>query len=369
MRALVLVPLLVIGGLLLLTELDRSADSSVRLVTMEATLAPTATPGLAEAGDGPGVQASPGTEPDPTSHRPVVLERFLCSNCHGLDSGWTLPSDHKDMKAQACEDCHAPAPNPPPVVIHHTPGDIATQELCTLCHGDGVQQAPLVIAPVVAEAQRCASCHSGDQRNKQPEDHEGLSVATCALCHETQSLIAEPVPHEVEGWEDCSFCHGSGRLTPLAGGHKEVPEDECVDCHQAVSTPPKVSLAMLDHSGASGGCVSCHDEGKLAPLPVSHEGRSELLCAVCHGAAVTEAPLAPHSLTPQGACTSCHAPETLPDRIDAHDRALDEACIACHRETPGGVPSIPHTLTDRSICTDCHTPGASGRRVGGLPAE
>lgn len=345
MRVLVLVPLLVVGGLFLATGVDLPAGSNVGPVAQEVTALPSATPAPSPEVDGAGGQATPPAEPGVITHRPAVLEQFLCTNCHSLNGGWLLPDSHRDIATQACENCHAPAPNPAPVVIHYTPGDTATQGLCTLCHSVGRQGQNPPIAPVVSAAQACASCHSGDQKGVPPQDHAGRSVATCTLCHETQQLTAKPVPHQVEGWGDCRFCHGAGLLTPLAGGHKDIPENECLNCHQTSETPPNMPLTMADHADAKGGCTSCHSENQLAPLPASHEGRSELLCTVCHRATTTEAPLVPHPLTLQSACISCHSPKTLPVTLKAHGNPLDEACTACHRQVPtlgrsiGGLPS------------------------------
>jgi hypothetical protein len=57
---------------------------------------------------------------------------------------------------------------------------------------------------------------------------------------------------------------------------------------------PKV---MLVYSGSKGTCTACHGEG-LAPLPADHAERSDLTCAVCHGAAGKEAAALPHSSLP-----------------------------------------------------------------------
>ena len=253
MRAMVLVSLLIVGGLFLLaTELEPSAGSNVDSIAEEVTLPPSDTPAPSPEADGTAGQTTTSPEPGLIPHMPAVQEQFLCTNCHSLNGGWLLSDSHRDTATQACEDCHAPAPNPASVVIHYTPGDTATQELCTLCHGgDGGWRGPPPLAPVVSEAQACASCHTGNQQDKTPEDHEGRSVATCALCHETQPLTAEPVPHKVEGWEDCSFCHGRGRLTDLSAAHNDIPEAECLRCHEAVETPPRMSLTM-GHFGRKG---------------------------------------------------------------------------------------------------------------------
>jgi hypothetical protein len=180
------------------------------------------------------------------------------------------------------------------------PGDTATGELCTLCHGEFVQSASRLVAPQVPAAQACSSCHAGEESADPPTDHVGRSVATCSLCHQTRTLVAQPVPHTVEGWQQCSFCHGEGRLAPVEGGHQELPDNECLSCHDAVRDPPSMPEFMLDYSAARGGCTSCHGEGLLAPLPADDAERDVATCALCHSATATReaAPPVPHSLTP-----------------------------------------------------------------------
>lgn len=364
MRARALASIVVVAGLLLATPLGWSAGSSVSPPSPGETPvpapSPTATPqdnGTQEEGGAPG-------EPAAVAHRQAVRQRFLCENCHRLDGGWLLPDSHASFVGQACESCHAPVAEPPPIVVHYTPNDTVTPELCTLCHGDVIRQGPPQIPSQTTGAEACSSCHASDQRVVLPADHPGTSVATCMVCHETRFQAAAAVPHRVDGWEECSFCHGEGRLTPLKGGHKDLTDDKCLRCHEEVQEPPSISRTMLDHSEVKGGCTSCHGEGLLAPLAASHERRTEVMCGLCHSATDTEAPLVPHSLTDQRACSGCHASETLHVKLDLHANLSDEACAACHREVPGGVPSIPHTLTERTNCTDCHAPAPPYPRQG-----
>ncbi len=357
MRARALVSLLAVAGLLLATPLGWSAGSSVGPPSPGEVPAPAPAPAATPQDNGTQEEGGAPGEPAAVAHRQTVLQRFLCENCHRLDGGWLLPDSHASLAGQACEGCHAPAPELPPVTVHYTPGDdTATQGLCTLCHGDVVRQAPPQIPSQASGAEGCASCHASEQRVIPPADHPSGSVATCMVCHETRVLAAAAVPHRVEGWEECSFCHGEGRLTPLQGGHTDLTDDACLRCHDAVETPPSMTRTMLEHSDVKGGCTSCHSEGLLAPLPESHEGRTEVTCSLCHNATSKQPPLVPHSVTGGRVCSACHTSETLRVKLDGHAHLSDGACVACHREQPGGVPSIPHTLTDRADCTDCHAP-------------
>lgn len=319
------------------------------------TPTPTATP-LSAAAE-PQTEREP-EEPSALAHRLVVLDRFLCSSCHRLDGGWTVPEDHAELTEGDCESCHVRAAEPPATTVHRIPDlEKTSQALCSACHGDltGV----VALAPKIADAGECSSCHSGDDPAALPEDHESRSLTTCMVCHKTEFLEAASVPHQAAGWEECSFCHGDGRLTPLAGGHTEITVSECLDCHEDNRSPPGTPEQMLHASHEGEGCASCHAEGKLAPPPTDHQGRDEVLCAVCHAPALDRAPLAPHTLPEQGACDRCHgagSDEGAPRAPEKYSALASEACSACHRGVAGGVPLIEHSAENRQSCTDCHHP-------------
>ncbi|MEE8346774.1 MAG: hypothetical protein V3S20_05460 [Dehalococcoidia bacterium] len=291
-RARVLMSLLVVVSLLLAGPLGWADGSSNSPLSPEARPTPTPTPtptsspaASSQANATPTPAAEP-TEPAVLTHRLAVVQQFLCESCHRPDSGWLLPDDddHAVPQGQACNSCHAPAPEPSPVAIHDVPGDTATQELCTLCHRDVTRSVPRQVAPQISAAQACSSCHEGDERADTPADHAGRSVTTCSLCHETQTLVAQAVPHKVASWEECSFCHGEDRLAPLKGGHQDLADDECLRCHDGVRTPPIMTKAMLDYSQSKGVCTWSPGEDLPGPLPPDDAGRAEVLCALCHSA-------------------------------------------------------------------------------------
>jgi formate dehydrogenase subunit gamma len=295
MRQNPLVPLVIVVGLVMAGPLGWSSghNGGVPLVS-ESTPTPTPTP---VASRGPDATPTPPAEPVPSgpaalAHKATVLEEFLCTNCHGANSGWLMPEDCTSQN-QACESCHAPVREPGPVTVHMVPGDTATNELCTLCHGAADQFALHVVAPQVGPDASCSSCHH-DQPSEPPADHEGRSVATCTVCHDTSTLLAQPVGHTVEGWQECSFCHAADRLAPLEGGHNEIPDSECVQCHDTAHAPPLPRTYMLDYADTVGGCASCHSQDRLSP-PVAHEtARDEALCTLCHSPGDTSAITAPH---------------------------------------------------------------------------
>ncbi len=283
MRARALVTLLVVGGLLLAGPLgwaDGNADSPPSpAATPTPTSSPAVTPMPTSSPEATPTPAAAPIEPADLTHRAAVVQQFLCQDCHLPDSGWLMPDDddHALPQEQACDSCHAPAPQPEPVAVHRVHGDTDTQELCALCHRDPGRLGPRPVAPQIAAAQSCSSCHEGDQRVDSPKDHEGLSVATCSLCHATQTLVSQALPHKVKGWEECSFCHGEGRLAPLKGGHLDLADDECQRCHDAALTPPLMTKAMLDYKRSRG-------EDLHGPLLSDEAERAEVMCVLCHSA-------------------------------------------------------------------------------------
>ena len=312
---------------------------------------PTATPTPAAAQEAVQPDADGPEEPQPLTHRQSVLDRFVCANCHGPEGGWPPPSDHASL-GQDCTGCHAPAQEPPPIAVHRTPGEAAMQPLCSFCHSDIARAVP----PQVAEAEECSSCHKQPDRLVLPGDHKGRSAVTCMVCHKTLDLAVPQVPHKVEGREECSFCHGKGRLIIPEGAHQVQKDDECLRCHDSALTPPDVPERMLQLSTQTEGCATCHAQGRLAPLPVSHQGRTEALCGVCHTAVHDSAPLMPHSPGQSAACVKCHSPEQLAGLSVKHTGISEKACTTCHVSQPGAVPAIPHDVEGRGNCTDCHAP-------------
>jgi len=294
-------------------------------------------------------------EPQALTHRQSVLDRFVCATCHGAEGGWPSPADHESL-GQDCTGCHAPAPEPSSIAIHRTPGEAATQPLCSFCHGDIVSGSG--IPPQVAEAEQCSSCHEAPDEPVVPADHEGRSVVSCMVCHQTKQLAVPQVQHRVKGWEECSFCHGKGRLTVPKGAHQERKDDECLRCHDSTSAPPDVPRVMLQLSTQKEGCTSCHAPGRQAPLPVSHVDRSEALCSVCHTDVHDRAPLTPHTPDRSASCVGCHTRERLAGLDVEHGGISEKACNTCHAPQPGAVPAIPHEVDGRTACTECHSPSA-----------
>jgi formate dehydrogenase subunit gamma len=291
-----LVPLVVVVGIVMAGPLGWSSGSNGgSSPTLDTT--PTPTPVLVVSHE-PDTKPTPSAEPAPPgpaalAHKTTVLEEFLCTNCHGTNSGWLMPEDCTVSQDQACESCHAREQEPGPVTVHMVPGDTATNELCTLCHGDPDQFVPRAVAPHVGPDASCSSCHY-DQPAEPPADHEGRSVATCTVCHETSTLFAQPVAHTVEGWQECSFCHAVDRLAPLEDGHNDIPDTECVQCHDTSHSPPLPRTYMLDYADTVGGCASCHSQSQLSP-PVAHESaRDDALCTLCHSPGDTSTIPSPH---------------------------------------------------------------------------
>jgi hypothetical protein len=265
-----------------------------------------------------------------------------------------MPADHATMGLGECRDCHQPAPEPPAIALHDTLDPDPDEESCGMCHSD-------FVAPTFSVSPKppiCASCHGSEADQVLPISHarRSQSTSTCIVCHETTSLPAQDVPHKLDGWERCTFCHGPQRLTPLSGAHEGSADNQCLQCHSAIPDLPNTNANMRELSREQGGCLSCHGEGRLAPLPGSHAERGELLCVLCHSTAHKEPPKAPHALTGRASCTTCHAPQDLGALPVSHSDRSELMCVACHRED--GAPAIPHALEKRGKCEDCHAPSS-----------
>lgn len=358
MKAFVLaLTLLASTGLLLTARLawpaGGSSDTVPLLHAPAATATPTPTP--APSGEQAGPDTDDTEEPQALTHRQSVLDRFVCANCHSDDGGWPAPDDHASLE-QECVACHAPAPAPSAIAVHRTPEQTVTDPLCFSCHGDFAGQVPLTRP--AAEAEECSSCHEVPDQRVLPGNHEGRSLVTCMVCHETRTLAQPKVPHKVKGWEECSFCHSEGRLAVPERAHEGLKDNECLRCHDTSLTPPDLPLRMLQLATQKDGCAGCHAADALAPLPPSHEGRTEALCGVCHTAVRDKAPLIPHTPGRSAACLKCHSAERLAAPTGKHRSISEKTCTACHATQPGAVPAIPHDTQDRTSCTDCHSPAA-----------
>ena len=143
----------------------------------------------------------------------------------------------------------------------------------------------------------------------------------------------------------------------MTGAHKLDAEDQCLQCHAAVPDLPSRNTNMHELSKERGGCLSCHAEGRLAPLPGSHAGRAEVLCTLSHSTAHEEPPSAPHALVGRAACNTCHVPQDVGALPASHAARTEEMCVSCHKEDR--APVIPHALENRRNCEDCHAPSPS----------
>ena len=309
-----------------------------------------------------------GPTPEPTAseaaeltHRQSVVQQFSCFECHGVERGFIMPSDHAPMPEAECGNCHRPVAEPPPIALHENAHQDTPSQDCGLCHqGFAAQARP---APVVQRD--CYRCHGDETDKVLPASHASRSDATstCIVCHQAQQLAIPVVPHGTAGWEQCTFCHGPQRLTPLEGAHENQLNERCLTCHTVVE-PPGIYSAMHSLATAKQGCTSCHATTQMAPLPASHDGRAEVLCLLCHQAATEDAPQVPHSVANNSVCNSCHTTARVGSLPYDHTTRTDQMCTVCHAERPGGAPVITHAIENRDACIECHapSPGADDTR-------
>lgn len=99
----------------------------------------------------------------PLSITHPLAGRGNCLSCHGAGTPEVpgLPADHNNGVTNGlCGLCHEPTMEEATLAIHALPHDVAGQEDCLMCHGEGIVGAAKV-----------------------PADHAGRTNDTCQLCH------------------------------------------------------------------------------------------------------------------------------------------------------------------------------------------
>jgi hypothetical protein len=264
--------------------------------------------------------------------------RVACEKCHKPDEPGGA-ARYKDMKFQACIDCHI------------DPHKGSFKQRCEECHTTAGWKKLLPAFnfdhsktkyPLVGKhtTVSCAACHINGDFKKQ------LLFANCMDCHkdahqgqfESRPKKGECAEcHTVEGWKPSLFGvkeHATSRY-PLDGKHAKV---ECDKCHLPAGkdTIYKVKFAN---------CIDCHKDvhdGQFAAAPNNNR------CENCHTVQdfhrslftiakhrETRYPLTgAHVAVP---CNDCHKPE-MTHRTDKilPFRFEDRSCTACHKDPHHG---------------------------------
>jgi predicted CxxxxCH...CXXCH cytochrome family protein len=281
-----------------------------------------------------------------------------------------------------CEACHTPFyahpdtwAGPDNDRYHYSAGNI--QQACTLCHGAALTSCTDCHAEVVNFTLDCTACHDQPPANHATIDAAGPTVAdiashdVCLLCHgmkESASggTISSSANYALfnkltdtlgDHWDgninmnsDTDYIRGAGTGGCNAAG-----------CHGGIApyTLPVSGWPLVRGAyGAGGGAA--HPVGQDWLLPTGHVAAAGADCFNCHtltGGGQDPACLDCHTFDPLNvieACTSCHSepPGTdstdeadRPDRVGAHEKHDDLTgttfdCSACHED--GGSGELSH---------------------------
>jgi hypothetical protein len=258
-----------------------------------------------------------------------------CVDCHADDDV------HAGSLGKACADCHTEQVwgearfdhdrTRFPLAGKHRDAD------CGLCHPGGRYERT---------ALDCRSCHGLD------DVHLGGFGADCERCH------------SAEGWKKTKFNHDRDTKFPLRGGHRAAA---CESCHEAGKLEPLPAAdcsschrADDPHRGRYGArCEQCHGESDWRSTIFDHDrstnfplrgAHQEVTCRECHTGRVYEEKIA-------AGCNGCH------EKDDVHRGQQGTECVACHNESgwASGV-FFDHDLTRFpllglhavSACEQCH---------------
>jgi hypothetical protein len=287
-----------------------------------------------------------------------------CDVCHGSRTSWTasVNMDHAETTVTTCVTCHdgLHAPASGKAGLHNT--GLTTGNNCEDCHvTTGWVPATMDHTGITSG---CGTCHDGAgpgaaTTGKSPT-HFNTSN-TCEACHgsTTSWAVAVTMDHG-ETTAACATCHdGShppavGKSAAPAPGHIATTQP-CDLCHNSNAWVP----AVMDHTGITASCVSCHD-GLHPPA----DGKSPThyattnVCEACHRSTLAWAPaqVMDHAQVPgaAGNCTSCHDGAHPPavGKSPGHIPTTGQ-CDICHTTTSWLVVNFDHSGVTGN-CSDCH---------------
>ncbi len=293
-----------------------------------------------------------------------------CATCHdtgksftGVTNLKTKPSNHVPTSA-ACETCHSATNFTTFAGTAMNHSGIASG--CTTCHAASVTGTPFAgVTPVpqgkghVPTAADCTQCHKSTSAfgPGTAMNHAPVAGTPCATCHETGksfygvTIVTRPTPaadpnHPPTG--DCGGCHSSTTSfsTGVSGGKpaNHVPTTAaCTLCH---TNPSSYKPGVMNHSGISSGCTTCHAVGATG--------------TPFYG--VTPKPQGSGHIPTSSDCAVCHKSTTAfgPGTAMAHT-GIKTGCATCHDTGKSftGVTNLktkpPNHVPTSAACETCHS--------------
>ena len=249
----------------------------------------------------------------------------------------------------------------------------------------------------------CFTCHDKDKFHKlNPHKQASADRDVCLNCHQiapdpSQAQSGADAPLKADSDTICAGCHAQQlKSHPARSDHLVQPSDR-------VKESLRISGALLEISGDSIHCVTCHnphdkgvvkrkkaEPGAGEPFLLRLNGGYEL-CSACHDAFTLErrgltlppignvlkAPpemLAPHKPWAQNKCKACHAvtvaqrdkPQPvqlcfrqgchkieMTDRQYVHEISVLKNCYFCHENHASEYKKLLRSNEER-ICYTCH---------------
>ena len=352
----------------------------------------------------------------PANHIPLpAADAGNCSLCHTNPGDYSVYVMNHANIASNCAQCHAsglsfanmapptlkePPLGPPP----HVPvGTLA----CELCHAptNFTSFAGTIMRHAAVTGRACDSCHElGMAWYGEPNlwvrdgaDHFPGQDCGNSGCHRPQDkrlLRPPPAAPRTTGPAGSAASHAAGPVTPparapflaagaLAGRALHVRSatagptawtQAALSQAAAAGRPTGLQPRAMDHSQASGACVSCHDGRAATGRPLQHLATSARCdschttngwlparfdhlaiaartCASCHDGVRAMGKPRDHVAT-VASCDVCHG--TLgwrPVRVE-HSRFI-AGCTGCHNNVAATGLTVTHFRTQRD-CSVCH---------------
>ena len=355
----------------------------------------------------------------PANHLPTAQ---ACALCHT-----SLPSykpgimNHTGI-GSGCTTCHAASTGGIAFVgvtpVPQGSGHIPTAADCATCHSSTVRFGPGTAMNHAAISAGCATCHESGKsfvgvkivtRPTPAQDPNHPATGDCGTCHTTTSFAgaAGKPPNHIPTSQACTLCHANplnykpGVMnhagivngcatchavgstgtafygvspTPQGSGHIPTSAD-CVTCH--ASTAKFGPGTVMQHTGITNGCATCHDTGKsftgvtnLKTKPSNHVPTAAA-CEVCHAASkfTSFAGTAMQHTGISSGCTTCHAASATgtpffgvtPLAQGSGHIPTNADCVSCHASTAKFGPGTPmnHAPVAGTPCATCHETGKS----------
>lgn len=293
-----------------------------------------------------------------------------CGACHVDFDPDEIPHA-KDLKPQACTECHDDDEVTTQVHAGALEGG-GKRPTCTACHS---AHAVRPAEELREDPAACLTCHTGISAEAYAQSAHGRAEdgdrhASCAECHGAHVILAAQEPEALTNPgrvpKKCGECHGKVQESFEDGLHwrgyrKGLPDAPvCTSCHNPHGIEPMDERAPKTVTDADvRQCMDCHLDaertaaGDFRPAAgfikayaesvhgrPREDGRPAATCVDCHGAHGTGSPSLPDSSLGRThtaeTCGRCHAQALVEFEKSIHAKALAAGVI------------------DSATCTDCH---------------